>query len=124
VPVAEVGAAVVRPSCQTLERMTIASRMIRWGLGASLAAFFLALALLSWLEGSGEADGPGVGLGLAFIAGITLVPLLAIVFAGTLTLGAKQCLAPRWFLGSDSHTFWLGAAYSLAGIALVFMWLK
>ena len=98
---------------------SIAQRTMIGSMGASLAVPFGGFALVGWL-GSGEGgNGPGVGLGIAIFCGVALVALyLAVAFSGIVwavslrRVGASPTPMQRYWLG-------LGAAYLLAGAAVI-----
>jgi hypothetical protein len=99
-----------------------ASFLIYGSLVASLATLAISFLVLSLLEGTESADGPGIGLGLVLIAAVSLAAFSVLTCLGTLSIAVAALRSKSWPKGVEQHAFYVGVAYSslAAAVALAF----
>jgi hypothetical protein len=93
-----------------------AEKLVRWSLALSITVPGLSFVMLGWLSGEGQADGPGVGLGMLLLAGGALAVLGIVLLLGTLILAIFKTRRLGWIAAYQSPTLIVGTCISLAGI--------
>jgi hypothetical protein len=99
-----------------------ASVLIYGSLVGSLATLAISFLALSVLEGSKNADGPGVGIGLLLVAAISLAAFAGLTCLGTISIAVAALRSKKWPKGVEQHAFYVGVAYSAmaAAVAIAF----